>query len=95
VWGTLSARLERYDVSAPIIFMLAGLLLTHGPLAPLGFGPSHELVQALAEITLVLVLGHSSTSVTETVYRHEIRAALTKATTAMNRILKANAAESA
>jgi sodium/hydrogen antiporter len=56
LWGTLSARLERYDVTAPIIFVLAGLLLTHGPLAPLGFEPSHELVKALAEITLVLVL---------------------------------------
>jgi sodium/hydrogen antiporter len=56
LWGTLSARLERYDVTAPIIFVLAGLLLTHGPLAPLGFAPSHELVKSLAEITLVLVL---------------------------------------
>ena len=55
-WGTLSARLERYDVTAPIIFVLAGLLLTHGLLAPLGFAPSRELVKALAEITLVLVL---------------------------------------
>jgi hypothetical protein len=33
--GTLSARLERYDVTAPIIFVIAGLMLTHGPLAPL------------------------------------------------------------
>src|SRR6202161_2548888 len=56
LWGTLSARLERFDVTAPIIFVLAGLLLTHGPLAPLGFAPSHELVKALAEITQVLVL---------------------------------------
>jgi NhaP-type Na+/H+ or K+/H+ antiporter len=56
VWGTLSARLERYDVTAPIIFVLAGLMLTHGPLAPLGFAPSRELVKALAELTLVLVL---------------------------------------
>src|ERR1700684_1408745 len=56
LWGTLSARLERFDVTAPIIFVLAGLLLTHGPLAPLGFAPSHELVKTLAEITLVLVL---------------------------------------
>lgn len=56
LWGALSARLERYDVTAPIIFVLAGLLLTHGPLAPLGFAPSRELVKALAEITLVLVL---------------------------------------
>jgi NhaP-type Na+/H+ or K+/H+ antiporter len=56
LWGTLSARLERYDVTAPIIFVLAGLLLTHGPLTPLGYAPSPELVKALAEITLILVL---------------------------------------
>jgi integrase len=37
------------------------------------------------------LVGHSSTSVTETVYRHEIRPALTKGATAMNRILQANA----
>ena len=55
-WGTLLARLERFDVTAPITFVLAGVLLTHGPLAPLGFQPSHETVKALAEITLVLVL---------------------------------------
>jgi len=55
-WGTLSARLERFDVTAPIIFVLAGLVLTHGPLAVLGYAPSPELVKALAEITLVLVL---------------------------------------
>src|ERR1035441_9449555 len=36
--------------------VLAGLLLTHGPLAPLGYAPSHELIKDLAEITLVLVL---------------------------------------
>jgi integrase len=41
------------------------------------------------------LVGHSSTSVTETVYRYEIRPALTKGATAMNRILKANAAKSA
>ena len=56
LWGVLSARMERYDVTAPIIFVLAGLLLTHGPLTPLGFTPTRELVKALAEITLVLVL---------------------------------------
>ena len=56
MWATLSARLERFDVTAPITFVLAGLLLTHGPLAPLGFAPSPELVKTLAEITLVLVL---------------------------------------
>ena len=55
-WGTLSARLERFDVTAPIVFVVAGVLLTHGPLAPLGIAPSGELVRSLAEVTLVLVL---------------------------------------
>src|SRR3984957_756035 len=56
VWGAVSARLERFDVTAPIVFVIAGLVLTHGPLGTLGFAPSHEAVKALAEITLVLVL---------------------------------------
>ena len=55
-WGMLSARLERFDVTAPITFVLAGVLLTHGILAPLGFAPTHEMVRGLAEATLVLVL---------------------------------------
>src|SRR6266536_1435475 len=55
-WGALSARLERFEVTAPITFVGAGLVLTHGPLAPLGVQPSREMIKALAEITLVLVL---------------------------------------
>jgi sodium/hydrogen antiporter len=55
-WGTLSARLERFDVTAPITFVLAGLLLPHGPLAVLGIAPSKELIKELAEFTLALVL---------------------------------------
>jgi sodium/hydrogen antiporter len=55
-WGSVSARLERFDVTAPIIFVVAGLVLTHGPLAVLGIAPSHEAVKVLAESTLVLVL---------------------------------------
>jgi hypothetical protein len=34
-WGALSARLERFEVTAPITFVVAGLLLTHGPLPAL------------------------------------------------------------
>jgi NhaP-type Na+/H+ or K+/H+ antiporter len=56
VWGAVSARLERFDVTAPITFVIAGLVLTHGPLGVLGIAPSHEAVKVLAETTLVLVL---------------------------------------
>lgn len=50
-WGAVSARLERFDVTAPITFVIAGLVLTHGPLAVLGVAPSHEAVKVLAEGT--------------------------------------------
>ena len=55
-WGMVSARLERFDMTAPIVFTAAGMLLTHGPLAPLGITPSREVVKVLAEATLALVL---------------------------------------
>jgi sodium/hydrogen antiporter len=55
-WGTVSARLERFDMTAPIVFTAAGVLLTHGPLAPLGVTPTAEVVKVLAEATLALVL---------------------------------------
>ncbi len=55
-WGTLSARLERADITAPITFVVAGAVLTHGPLALLAFAPSPQTVRLLAESTLVLVL---------------------------------------
>ena len=55
-WGAVSARLERFDVTAPIVFVIAGLVLTHGPLAVLGVAPAQETVKILAEVTLVLVL---------------------------------------
>jgi sodium/hydrogen antiporter len=69
-WGTLSARLERYDVTAPIAFVLAGLLLTHGPLAFLSVTPSKELIKELAEFTLALVLFSDASRVG----LHELRA---------------------
>jgi len=56
IWATLSARLERFEMTAPIGFTAAGVLLTHGPLAPLGVMPSAEQVKLLAEATLALVL---------------------------------------
>jgi len=69
VWGTLSARLERFDVTAPITFVLGGLLLTHGPLAVLALTPSNELIKELAEFTLALVLFSDASRVS----LHELR----------------------
>ncbi len=69
-WGTLSARLERFDVTAPIAFVVAGLLLTHGPLLSLGIEPSSALIKELAEFTLVLILFGDASRVG----LHELRA---------------------
>jgi NhaP-type Na+/H+ or K+/H+ antiporter len=55
-WGALAARLERSDLTAPIVFMAAGLLLTRGPLGALSISPDPHTVRGLAEATLVLVL---------------------------------------
>jgi hypothetical protein len=55
-WGTLSARRERFDMTAPIGFTAAGVLLTHGPLTPLRITPSSEVVKVLADATLAMAL---------------------------------------
>ncbi len=71
-WGALSARLQRFDVTAPITFVIAGVVLTHGPLAPLGVAPAPETVKALAEATLVLVLFSDASRVGLRDLRHDM-----------------------
>ena len=36
----MPVRLERFDVTAPVIFVAAGLVLAHGPLAVLAVAPA-------------------------------------------------------
>src|ERR1044072_7213216 len=54
-WAVFSTRLGRADLSAPIVFVSAGLLLSEG-LHAIDPDPSHETVKVLAEVTLVWVL---------------------------------------
>lgn len=54
-WGILSARLGRADLSAPIVFVSMGLLLSEG-LHLIDPDASRESVKVLAEVTLVWVL---------------------------------------
>ncbi len=56
VWGLVSGRLERWDVSAPIAFVVLGLLVTHGPTALIHFSLHSSTVRSLAELTLAVVL---------------------------------------
>ena len=71
-WGALSGKLQRFDVTAPITFVIAGVVLTHGLLAPLGFEPAPGTVKALAEFTLVLVLFSDASRVGLRDLRHDM-----------------------
>lgn len=54
IWGTLSGRLERADLTAPIVFMGLGALLAGLGLVDAAEAP--ESLRALVEVTLVWVL---------------------------------------
>ncbi len=56
VWGLVSGRLERWDVSAPIAFVVLGVLVTHGPTALVHFTLHSSTIRSLAEMTLAIVL---------------------------------------
>jgi sodium/hydrogen antiporter len=55
-WSLVSARLERLDVSAPIAFVVLGVVVTHGPTAMVHLQLGSTGVRSLAELTLALVL---------------------------------------
>ena len=55
-WSVVSDRLGRLDVSGPIVFVAAGLLVCHGPWAVEGLQIESHTVHGLAEITLALLL---------------------------------------
>jgi sodium/hydrogen antiporter len=56
VWGLVSGRLERWDVSAPIAFVVLGVVVTHGPTALAHFSLHSSTIRSLAEVTLAVVL---------------------------------------
>ena len=55
-WSLLSGRLERLDVSGPIIFVVVGFVLCNGRWAVVDVSIETSAVHALAEITLALLL---------------------------------------
>jgi sodium/hydrogen antiporter len=71
IWSVLSARLERLYISAPIAFLVMGLIVTHGPLAFIHFSPHSSTVRSLAEITLALVLFTDASRVNVNELRHD------------------------
>jgi sodium/hydrogen antiporter len=56
IWGLVSARLQQWNVSAPIAFVVLGLVTTHGPTALVHLDLHSSTIRTVAEITLALVL---------------------------------------
>jgi NhaP-type Na+/H+ or K+/H+ antiporter len=56
LWGVFSARLERWNITAPIAFVLMGLAVTHQPLSLIHLNLESSTLRSVAELTLALVL---------------------------------------
>src|SRR3974390_3040104 len=56
LWGLVSAKLERRNISAPIAFVVMGVLVTHGPWALAHVNLNSSSMRAISEFTLALVL---------------------------------------
>ena len=69
-WSLLSGRLERLDVSGPIIFVVVGLVLCNGPWAVVDVSIETSAVHALAEITLALLLFADASRINPQDLRH-------------------------
>ena len=72
LWSLVSARLERWLITAPIAFVVMGLATTHGPLAFIHFNPHSSTVRSLAEVTLALVLFTDASRVNVHELRHDL-----------------------
>ena len=71
IWGLFSARLGRADLSAPIVFVVVGLLLSTWTQ---GTEPeaAREAIKVLAEVTLVWVLFSDAAGVAFGQVRHDL-----------------------
>jgi len=72
LWGLVSSRLERWNVSAPMAFVVLGLVATHGPTTLVHLNLHSSAIRSLAEITLALVLFADASRVNV----HQLRADL-------------------
>ena len=73
LYGLFSARIDRTVVTAPMVFVAVGVLA-----GPLGFGlfeagPDAEIVQVIAEVTLILILFTEASTIDLKALRREYR----------------------
>jgi NhaP-type Na+/H+ or K+/H+ antiporter len=70
VYSVVSGRLERLDVSGPIVFVAVGFLLCNGPWAAFDVTIESHTVHRLAEVTLALLLFADAARVNPQHLRH-------------------------
>ena len=56
LWAVVSARAERFNITAPMAFIAFGALMANGPTAVLDIEPSSTVVRSVVEITLAILL---------------------------------------
>jgi NhaP-type Na+/H+ or K+/H+ antiporter len=71
VWGLVADRLTRLNVSAPIAFVLMGVLATHGPWSVIHVGIESGTLRTMAELALALVLFSDASRVNLSELRHD------------------------
>jgi NhaP-type Na+/H+ or K+/H+ antiporter len=73
VWGLLSARLERWNITAPLAFVVLGLVATHPPLTLIHLNLRSDTLRDIAELTLALVLFADAARVNLRELRSDVR----------------------
>ena len=71
LWGLFSARLEALDLSAPIVFVVIGLVLANSPVSAIDVHVHSETMRSLAEVTLALLLFSDAARVNLRVLRRD------------------------
>ena len=70
-WGLVSAKFQAINVSAPIAFVVLGLILANDPVSAIHVDVHGETLRSLAEVTLALLLFSDAARVNLRVLRHD------------------------
>lgn len=72
LWSVVAERLERWNITAPIVFVAVGLLLANGPARLVDVRLGGPGIAELAEITLAVVLFGDAARVSLADVRHDL-----------------------
>jgi len=72
LWSVVAERLERWNITAPIVFVAVGLLLANGPTRLVDVRLGGPGIAELAEITLAVVLFGDAARVSLADVRHDL-----------------------